>query len=121
MKISELCKMIEDSIHNGKYPLQDEQEKHFSKYVEVINRSESEDLRTSNIIIEVAIQNLYTINNYVPEIKHLPGIIEMDALDSFKMLCRRLTRIDATSKDSKGITISRNEILHNHMDTSSKK
>jgi hypothetical protein len=98
MKISELCKMIEDSIRNGKYPLQDQQQKYFSKYVEVINRSESEDLKTSNIKIEVTIQNLYTINNYVPEIQHLPGIIEVDVLDSFKMLCRRVTRLDANSK-----------------------
>ena len=32
MKISELCKMIEDSIHSGKYPLQDKQQKHCDKF-----------------------------------------------------------------------------------------
>ena len=123
MKISELCKMIEDSIRNGKYPLQAQQQKSFSKYVEVINRSESEDLKTSNIKIEVTIQNLYTINNYVPEIQHLPGIIEADVLDSFKMLCRRVTRIDANSKPGhrKDIANRGNEILHNHIDPSAKK
>ena len=36
MKISELCKMIEDSIHSGKYPLQDQQQEHFKNLVEVI-------------------------------------------------------------------------------------
>ncbi|HEX7142060.1 MAG TPA: hypothetical protein VF222_06250 [Nitrososphaeraceae archaeon] len=93
MKISELCKMIEDSIHSGKYPLQDQQQKHFMNLVEVINRSDSEDLKSSDIKIEIRIQNLYTINNYVPNIQHLPGVIEIDILDSFKMLCRRLEKV----------------------------
>ena len=93
MKISELCKMIEDSIHSGKYPLQDKQQKHLTNLVEVINRSNTEDLKSSDIKIEVRIQNLYTINNYVPNIQHLPGVIEIDVLDSFKMLCRRLERV----------------------------
>jgi hypothetical protein len=93
MKISELCKMIEDSIHSGKYPLQDKQQKHWTNLVEVINRSDSEDLKSSDIKIEIRIQNLYTINNYVPNIQHLPGVIEIDVLDSVKMLCRRLERV----------------------------
>ena len=94
MKISELCKMIEDSIHSGKYPLQDQQQqKHFMNLVEVINRSDSEDLKSNDIKIEIRIQNLYTINNYVPNIQHLPGIIEIDILDSFKMLSRRLEKV----------------------------
>ena len=93
MKISELCKMIEDSIHSGKYPLQDKQQKHLTNLVEVINRSDSEDLKSSDIKIEIRIQNLYTINNYVPNIQHLPGVIEIDVLDSVKMLCRRLERV----------------------------
>lgn len=93
MKISELCKMIEDSIHSGKYPLQDQQQEHFKNLVEVINRSDSEDLKSSDIKIEIRIQNLYTINNYVPNIQHLPGVIEIDVLDSFKMVCRRLEKV----------------------------
>jgi len=93
MKISELCKMIEDSIHSGKYPLQDKQQKHWTNLVEVINRSDSEDLKSSDIKIEIRIQNLYTINNYVPNIQHLPGVIEIDVLDSVKMLCRRLEKV----------------------------
>ena len=94
MKISELCSMIEESIHVGKYPLENQQ-KNIAKLVKVINRSDSEDLKCKDIKIEVRIQNLYTLNNYIPNIEHLPGIIEMDILDSFKMLCRRLERISS--------------------------
>ena len=94
MKISELCKMIEDSIHSGKYPLEDQQ-REYANSVQVINRSDSEDLKNTDIRIEVRIQNLYTINNYLPNIEHLPGIIEMDILDSFKILCRRSERISS--------------------------
>ena len=93
MKISELCKMIEDSFHSGKYPV-DVQQKNFTEFVEVINRSNSEDLNSSDIKIEIRIKNLYTVNNYVPRISHLPGIIEVDVLDSFKMLCRRSSRVE---------------------------
>jgi hypothetical protein len=93
MKISQLCKMIEDSIHGGKYPLEDQQ-KHFANSLQVINRSDSDDLkRSSEIKIEVRIQGLYIISNYVPNIEHLPGVIEVDVLDSFKIPCRRLGRI----------------------------
>jgi hypothetical protein len=107
MKISELCKMIEGSIRNGKYPLEDQQQKDLAAYVEVINKSESEDLKTKDIKIQVRIQNVYTINNYMPNIQHLPGVVEMDVLDSFKMLCRRVARIQAASEHgSKDITIS---------------
>ena len=86
--------MIQDSIHSGKYPLEDQQ-KNFSESVKIINRSESEDLKCKDIKIEVRIQELYTINNYLPNIEHLPGIIEMDILDSFRMLCRRSERISS--------------------------
>lgn len=113
MKISELCKMIEDSFHSGKYPLHDQQ-KNFTHSVEVINRSNSEDLESSDIKIEVRIQNLYTVNNYVPNIQHLPGVIEIDVLDSFKMLCRRSARV-GSGKPSDDITLS-TETLHNRKD-----
>jgi hypothetical protein len=96
MKISELCEMIQDSIQSGKYPLE-YQQKNFSESVKIINRSESEDLKSNDIKIEVRIQNLYTINNYLPNIQHLPGVIEMDILDSFKMLCRRSERLSSDS------------------------
>ena len=92
MKISELCKMIEDSIHFGKYPLDDQLQRQFASLVEIRNRSDSEDLKSNDIKIEVRIEDLYIIYNYVPNIEHLPGIIEMDVLDCFKILCRRLGR-----------------------------
>lgn len=107
LKISELCKMIESSIRSGKYPLEDLQQKTLADSVEVINRSDSEDLKSSDIKIEVRMQNLYTINNYLPTIQHLPGVIETDVLDSFRMLCRRAGRItDDPKNNSKSITIS---------------
>jgi hypothetical protein len=86
--------MIEDSMHSGKYPLEDKQ-REYANSVKIINRSDSEDLKSTDIKIEVRIQNLYTINNYLPIIEHLPGVIEMDILDSFKMLCRRSERISS--------------------------
>jgi hypothetical protein len=101
MKISQLCKMIEESIRNRKYTLEDQQQKYLAHDVEVINKTDSEDLKNADIKIQVRIQNLYTLNNYVPNIEHLPGVIEMDVLDSFKMLCRRVTRIQATSELNK--------------------
>ncbi len=112
MKISELCKMIEDAIHSGKYSSEGKQHKDYANLVMVINRSESEDLKHKDIKIEVRIQNLYTINNYVPSIKHLPGVIEIDVLDSFKMLCRRLERLkeEYDGITPKNITITTNNL-----------
>jgi hypothetical protein len=121
MKISELCKMIEDSIHSGKYPLQDKQQKHLTNLVEVINRSDSEDLKSRDIKIEIRIQNLYTINNCVPNIQHLPGVIEIDVLDSLKMLCRRLEKVvDMSGNNSypKDMTMS-TESLHKNKEKNS--
>ena len=92
MKISQLCKMIEDSIHDGKYPFEDQQ-KRFANSLQVVNRSDSDDLKSSEIKIEVRILGLYIISNYVPNIEHLPGVIEVDVLDSFKILCRRSGRM----------------------------
>lgn len=94
MKVSELCRMIEESIHAEKYPLEDQQ-KNFAKLVKITNKSESDDLKSNDIKIEVRIQNLFVLNNYLPDIEHLPGIIEMDILDSFKILCRRIGRISS--------------------------
>ena len=110
MKISHLCKMIEDSIHGGKYPLEDQQ-KRFANSLQVVNRSDSDDLKSSEIKIEVRILGLYIISNYVPNIEHLPGVIEVDVSDSFKILCRRSGRMtDNAGNDSnnpKGATFSR--------------
>ena len=88
MKISELCKMIEDSIHSGRYPLGQETEKQLAGLVQITNRSSSDDLKESDIRIETRLQDLYVLNNYIQSIQHLPGVIEIDALDSFKMLSR---------------------------------
>ena len=87
--------MIEESIHAEKYPLEDQEQKNFAKLVKITNKSESDDLKSNDIKIEVRIQNLFVLNNYVPDIEHLPGIIEMDVLDSFKMLCRRAQRFSS--------------------------
>ena len=95
MKISELCSMIEESIHAGKYPLESQQQKNLAKSVKIINRSDSDDLKSNDIKIEVGLKKLYVLNNYVANIEHLPGIIEMDILDSFKMLCRRADRVSS--------------------------
>ena len=111
--------MIEDSIHNGKYPLEDQQ-KYFANSLQVINRSDSDyDLKkgSGEIKVEVRIQGLYVTSNYISNIEHLPGVIEVDVLDSFKMLCRRLGRIMIQEKPDNGnnpkdTTISTIEKLH---------
>jgi hypothetical protein len=97
MKISELCKMIEDSIHSGRYPLDQDTEKLMAGLVQVINRSSSDDLKEKDIKIEVRLKDLYVLNNYIQSIQHLPGVVEMDALDSFKMLSRRVGRIEKSN------------------------
>lgn len=105
MKVSELCKMVQNSIHSGKYPLEDSQ-KDLANSIQVINRSSEDDLRSKDIKIEVRLQDLYVLNNYVSDMQHLPGIIETDVLDSFKMLCRRLARIDKSLSETSNSTIS---------------
>ena len=104
MQISELCKMIEESFRSGKYPLTQESEKQKSQLVKVINRSDSEDMKGDNIVIETRITDFFVMNNYVSEITHLPGMIEMDTLDSFKMLSRRIDRV---KNDLSNITIKK--------------
>lgn len=94
MKISELCRMIEDSVRSGRYPLDTDAQKKLASALQVINRSDSEDLKSSNIRIETRVQELYVISNYVPNIQHLPGVIELDVVDSFKMICRKIDRVD---------------------------
>ena len=84
--------MIQDSFHAGKYPLSSEAEKRMSFSVKVINKSTSDDLKEQSISIETRIDEFFVLNNYIPTISHLPGIIEMDSLDSFRMLCRRIER-----------------------------
>jgi hypothetical protein len=94
MKISDLCKMIEESIHSGRYPLDTEAQKKFAASLRVANMSDSEDLKGNSIKVETRIGDLYVANNYLPNIQHLPGVVELDVLDSFKMICRRIERLD---------------------------
>ena len=89
--------MIEVSIQSGRYPLDKETEKQLAGLVQVINRSSSDDLKESDIRIEVRLRDLYVLNNYNQSIQHLPGVIEVDALDSFKMLSRRTGRIEKSN------------------------
>ena len=63
-------------------------------------------MKGSEIKIEVRIQGLYIISNYVPNIEHLPGIIEVDVLDFFKILCRRLERMTDNVGNPKESTVS---------------
>lgn len=102
MKISELCKMIEDSIRSGRYPLDSDTQKKLAGALQVANRSDSEDLKSSDIRIETRVQELYVINNYIPNIQHLPGVIELDVVDSLKMICRKLERLDHGIKLNQG-------------------
>ena len=97
MRISELCKMIEDSIHSGRYPLGHDTERQMAGLVQIINRSSSDDLKDKDIKIEVRIRDLYVLNNYIQSMQHLPGVIEIDALDSFKMLSRRVGRMEKSN------------------------
>ena len=85
--------MIEDSIRSGRYPLETETQKKFAKLLQVANRSENDDLAAASIKVETRVKDFYVLNNYVPNIEHLPGVIELDVLDSFKMICRKLERI----------------------------
>lgn len=95
MEISQLCKMIEDSVRSGRYPLDTEAQKKFAGQLQVINRSGTEDMKAGDIRVETRVQDLYVVSNYVQGIQHLPGVIELDAIDSFKMLCRKLERLDS--------------------------
>ncbi len=98
MKITDLCKMIEDSVRSGRYPLDSEAQRRIAGSLQVINRSESDDLGASSVIVETRVQGMYVANSYVPNIQHLPGIIELDVIDSFKMICRRIERLDSGIK-----------------------
>jgi hypothetical protein len=97
--------MVQESIHSGQYPLENEQ-RDLANSIQVINRSSSDDLKSQDIKIEVRLHDLYVLNNYISDMRHLPGIIEIDILDSFKMLCRRLARIDKSSGGNSNSTIS---------------
>lgn len=89
-----MCKMIEDSIRSGRYPLDSDTQRRLADSLQVTNKSDTEDLKGSDIAIETRVQNLYVVSNYVSNIQHLPGVIELDVVDSFKMICRKIERLD---------------------------
>ena len=93
MKVSQLCSMIEESIRSGRYPLDTEAQRKFAPLLQVINRSDDDNLAAADIKIETRVKGFYVVNNYVPNIEHLPGIVELDVLDSFKIICRKLERV----------------------------
>ena len=99
MKISDLCNLIEESFHLEKYPLSTETEKTMTASVRIINKSSCDDFKGDSIVIETRINDFFVLNNYIPILSHLPGIIEMDSIDSFKMLCRRIGRISSNDSD----------------------
>lgn len=100
MKTSELCKLIEESLQTGKYPFSSEIERRTSPRVQINNKSSTDSLKDENIIIETKLDDFYVINNYNSKLLHLPGIIEMDSIESFKMLSRRLGRINQTTESN---------------------
>ncbi|AIC15061.1 hypothetical protein [Nitrososphaera viennensis] len=95
MKVSELCAMIQDSIRSGRYPLATETEKKFAGAIQVMLKSGTDDLKAKDIAIEVRVHDLYVVSNYVPNIQHLPGVIEAEIVDSYKMICRKIDRLDS--------------------------
>lgn len=94
MKVSELCRMIEDSVRSGRYPLETETQKKLAGSLQVTSVG-ADDLKADEIAVEARVRDLYVVANYVPGISHLPGVIEMDAVDAFKMICRKIDRMDA--------------------------
>ncbi|HKX80919.1 MAG TPA: hypothetical protein VJL54_01560 [Nitrososphaera sp.] len=95
MKISQLCGMIQDSVRSGRYRLETPTQEKVAGLLVVTNKSAHDDLETAGIEIETRVGDLFVLNNYAANIKHLPGVIELDVLDSFRMICRKLERTDS--------------------------
>lgn len=98
MKVSELCRMIEDSIKSGRYPLETGTQKKCASLLKVTSKSPSDDLRSDDAAVEVRVGDLYVTTNFSQNMQHLPGVIEADVLDSFKLICRKVDRIDTGLK-----------------------
>lgn len=94
MKVSELCAMIQESVRSGRYPLATETEKKFAGSMQVSLKSGADDLKAKDVAVEVRVHDFYVVNNYVPGIQHLPGVIEAEAIDSYRMICRKIDRLD---------------------------
>ncbi|HEX9677744.1 hypothetical protein [Nitrososphaera sp.] len=98
MKVSELCSMIEESIKSGRYPLETETQKKCAGLLKVTSKSATDDLKSGDAAVEVRVGDLYFTTNFSPNIHHLPGVIEMDVLDCFRLICRKADRIDTGVK-----------------------
>lgn len=98
MKVSELCGMIEGSIKSGRYPLETGTQKKCAALLQVTSKAASDDLRSGDAAVEVRVGDLYVVTNFSQNMQHLPGVIEMDVLDCFKMICRKVERIDTGLK-----------------------
>jgi hypothetical protein len=98
MKVSELCRMIEDSIKSGRYPLETETQKKCAGLLKVTSKSASDDLRSDDAAVEIRVGDLYVATNFSQNMQHLPGVIEADVLDSFRLICRKVDRIDTGLK-----------------------
>ena len=55
-----------------------------------MNKSDFENLKNSDIKIDVRLQNLYTTNNRVSNIQRVPRIIEIDSLATQLVRSQRL-------------------------------
>lgn len=98
MKVSELCGMIEGSIKSGRYTLDTETQKKCAALLQVTSKAASDDLRSGDAAVEVRVGDLYVATNFSQSMQHLPGVIEMDVLDCFKLICRKVERIDTGLK-----------------------
>lgn len=98
MKVSELCSMIEDSIKSGRYPLETETQKKCAGLLKVTSKSTSDDLRSGDAAVEIRVGDLYVTTNFSQNMQHLPGVIEADVVDAFKLICRKVDRIDTGLK-----------------------
>lgn len=98
MKVSELCSMIEESIKSGRYPLETDTQKKCAGLLKVTSKAASDDLRSGDAAVEVRVGDIYVATNFSQNMQHLPGVIEMDVVDSFKLICRKVERIDTGLK-----------------------
>lgn len=90
--------MIEDSVRSGRYPLETETQKKCAYLLKVTSKSASDDLRSGDAAVEVRVGDIYVVTNFSQNMRHLPGVIEADVIDAFKLICRKVDRMDAGIK-----------------------
>lgn len=86
--------MIQESVRTGRYPLETETQRKCAEILKVTSKSASDDMKSGDAAIEVRVGDLYVTTNFSQNMQHLPGVIEVDVIDSFKMICRKLDRMD---------------------------